>query len=192
MSWFDIFLGIDPGSTTGIALMAPTKQLLAVGAVHMRETVPPHVFAERVLERIGSLVDEARAALLHQHDLLVTEGAIRLNVAIESQYYSKYGKTPPQDVVVLAKIAAAIQGALWFSLRSAKIPIGRFETPIANTWKGNVDKPAHHRRMLKHLRWTPQTESSQMYDGVVNGRGQWVDIRDAIGLALWLLTERRA
>lgn len=192
MSWFDIFLGIDPGSTTGIALMAPTKQLLAVGAVHMRETMPPHVFAERVLERIGSLVDEARAALLNQHNMLVPEGVIRLNVAIESQYYSKYGKTPPQDVVTLAKIAAAIQGALWFSLRSAKIPIGRFETPIANTWKGNVKKTPHHKRLLTHLRWEPQTESSPMREGVVNGRGQWVDIRDAVGLALWLLTERRA
>jgi hypothetical protein len=159
----------------------------------------------------GVTGDEAVAAMIEAMTPIVVEmtsaGPIAL-VVVEGQQIlragglksSGYGRADPEDILRLAHLAGAAS-ALAYGPGVTTV------RPTPATWKGQVPKEAHHRRVLKGYGWdsdekgrpTPEAVTRAMAGaggaaasapGLLTGvadvkTSEWTHVVDAMGLAAW-------
>lgn len=107
-------------------------------------------------------------------------------VAIEGQDLSYTGKTNrarPQDLADLSFVAGAATCA-------AMRQCSQIFNPLPSEWKGSVPKGIHHARVFTALGvpFTSAPDGKYCWPSALPfglNRGDWVDVSDAVGLALW-------
>lgn len=177
-----ICLGIDPDTkNTGIALVRatdPTKaskakfEVLQVGVAAVDNKLP-------VGWRILKMTDEISFELW----MMSSDTMVFHRVAVEGQtaYAGSKQHKRPDDLIGLAQVAGMAAGISTEVSKSADLWI-----PKPAEWKGQVEKKAMQRRILKRVGLTEKLE------GVTGAAGmtkvQRGHVIDAIGLALWVAT----
>jgi len=177
-----IALGIDPDTkNTGIALVRAINPASASKATF--EVVQVGVAAVddklSVGRRILKMADEISFELwMMDSD---TMGFHRVAVEGQTAYAGSKQHKRPDDLIGLAQVAGMAAGIATEVSKDAALWI-----PKPSEWKGQVEKGAMQRRILKKVGLTEKLE------GVTGAAGmtkvQRGHVIDAIGLALWVAT----
>jgi hypothetical protein len=121
-------------------------------------------------------------------------------IAVEGQNvaYTVGTGAKPQDIVDLAGTAGAI-----LCLLGILNPDAETYYPAPSDWKGTIKKSIHQNRTMKKMGWLyvikggkkpyPVPDRCQYEDKVIGpdkiNDGDWADVADSVGLALWARDE---
>lgn len=173
-------LGIDPGTTrTGLAILEgnANPELIYVGVAKGKDQL--------------STISQIYCQISHIKFIYVID-----KIIIEGQEFyqtDQKKKAKPQDLIKAAFISGAAAAFSTVYLSQAEIL-----QPLPKVWKKQVPKHIHQKRILDKLRIpivkymksqcpVPDTSKIKSIGSNIND-GDWYDILDAVGLALWGLT----
>jgi hypothetical protein len=88
----------------------------------------------------------------------------------------------PDDILHLGQVAGLMMGA--FGEMAGTITL-----VTAMKWKGGVPKEIHHARLYQKLGWDKPPETLTQYSGEKINQGDWLELNDSLGLAVWAAEE---
>lgn len=197
-----LYIGIDPDTRVlncALLLSEPPASIagLPVPLSAPRKNTPLAVFLRR--NKSPYTGDRAVAAAVKVASDLVTDVVMFLKDRPELQQYpialvvegqsiqhalharrnsGGTKKIDPDDILHLGQIAGILMGA--FGEMAGGITL-----VTAIRWKGGVSKEIHHGRIYKRLGWEKPPETLTAYSGEKINAGDWMDLNDSMGLALY-------
>lgn len=173
-----IVLGVDPGSDgTGIAVSTAHK-LLEVACVRSN-CIDPRTSHIHMMRNSVAVLE----ALLKRWQVSL--------VVVEGQSYHAKSKSPPGDIIKLANVAGALAG-----ICAAFQPGIQVAIPKPEDWKGQTKKPINQARTFDRFGISHSPAAGYCYpsgcatSAAIRGaaslnKGDWKEVADAAGLALW-------
>ena len=165
-----IALGIDPDTkATGMAVVSigAVPKVLYVATAPVKTTLS----VEERIRIMNAIVSMELGSFPY--------GIAVERIAVEGQEKYPRDRVRPNDLIHLAQVSgmAAAHAQLAYPLASLWIPTPR-------TWKGQVPKNVHQKRILGQLGLTEKLEGVEGAQGMT--KTQRGHVIDAIGLALWV------
>lgn len=191
-----LYIGLDPDLRVlncALVLSEPPASIagLPVPLSAPRKNTPLAVFLRR--NKSPYTGDRAVAAAVKVASDLVTDVVMFLKDRPELQQYPialvvegqsiqhalhARKRVDPDDILHLGQIAGILMGA--FGEMAGGITL-----VTAIRWKGGVSKEIHHARIYKRLGWEKPPEDIGQYSDEKINAGDWMDLNDSTGLALY-------
>jgi len=163
-------LGVDPDLDTCGVAMLKNGALFRVALLERDAQNTGARGSEAALEMIEALRDQLQDYLYDPEDCNTT-------LVVEGQEIYRPGVgAPPRSILPLTLISGAVIGLVGAATSFC---------PAPKTWKGQVPKEVHHKRVLKKLGLASAQDLAPYFMRRTPLASEWQHVLDACGLALW-------
>ena len=186
------YIGIDPDlRKLNCALLNSDKKVLSV-FLRRNKAEKGDIAVANAARLACRLIEDVIAYFTAEVQIKATDEIITVIESQNIQYTGKTNTARKQNVLQLAQVAGCLMGA--FSNMSDRIYLVQ-----PNTWKGQIPKPIHHKRIYTSLGLIKYDSSAKIpslgkfYSSWSPDKinpGDFEDINDSIGLALYGLERK--
>lgn len=157
-------LAIDPGACTGFALMRPIQDLRRYAI---------SIVGTEAMATMGDVSETRLGGIMEWSVRSIRQGRYETVIELPQVYRASRSKGDPNDLIRLAVLVGRLQQLA--EVRGSEVTLVQ-----PATWKGQVPKDVHHKRLMERLCREELEKLESLHKTYRH------NALDAVGLGLWL------